>query len=198
MGVAPPAAHAPGPKRRPRLAALAAADAVLQWVNLQVLRVSMVVLVGASCVLTYSVLTRYFLKSATDWQDEVSVFLLVGATFMCTGYVQSQRGHVGIEALASVLPAAVNRVRLLVVDAVSTLFCAFFSWKSWTLLHEAVKDGQTTSSALAPPLWIPYGLMMVGMGLLTLQLLLQTLVRVTGEVEVEAPNDAARSAGVSP
>ncbi len=185
-GGSPQAAHAPA--LRPRLAALAAADVALKWVNQQVLRLSMVVLVGASCVLTYSVLTRYFLKSATDWQDEVSVFLLVGATFMCTGYVQSHRGHVGIEALAGLLPSGVNRVRMGVVDAVSTLFCAFFSWKSWTLLHEAIKEGQTTSSTLAAPLWIPYGLMMVGMTLLTLQLLLQTLVRVTGEVpDPEAP-----------
>jgi TRAP-type C4-dicarboxylate transport system permease small subunit len=177
----PAAHHAPPALPVPRQRALAVLQSLLEWINLQVLRVSMLVLVGASCVLTYSVLTRYFLKSATDWQDEVSVFLLVGATFMCCGFVQSRRGHVGIEALASVLPAAVNRVRALVVDAVSTLFCAFFSWKSYTLLHEAVKDGQTTSSTLAAPLWIPYGLMTVGMGLLTLQLLLQTLVRVTGE-----------------
>ena len=46
---------------------------------------------------------------------------------LCGGYVQSWRGHIGIEALASVLPAAVNRVRVVLVDVVSLLFCAFFS-----------------------------------------------------------------------
>ena len=186
-----PLEAAPRPASRPRQPALAALSVLLGWVNRQVLRLSMMVLVGAACVLTYSVLTRYFLKSATDWQDEVAVFLLVGATFMCTGYVQSQRGHVGIEALASILPAGVNRVRLLLVDVVSTLFCAFFTWKSFTLLHEALKDGQTTSSTLAAPLWIPYGLMTLGMGLLTLQLLLQSAVRMTGgEVSAEARSAA--------
>jgi TRAP-type C4-dicarboxylate transport system permease small subunit len=135
----------------------------------------------ACCVLTLSVVMRYFLKMPTDWQDEASIFLLVGATFLTGAYVQAHRGHVGIEAMAEILPAGVNRARLLLVDVASFAFCAFFSWKSWTLLHEAVVDEQTTSSTWAPPLWIPYGLMSVGMTLLSLQLLLQVFVRVFGE-----------------
>lgn len=164
----------------PRNAALAVLVKIMSWLNRQVLRLSMLALVLTSVVLTYSVVTRYFLKVATDWQDEASVFMLVGAVFMCTAYVQSQRGHVGIEALATLLPAGVNRVRLVLVDIVSTLFCGFFSWKSWALFHEAWSEGQTTSSSFAPPLWIPYALMAAGMTLLATQLLLQSATRVTG------------------
>jgi TRAP-type C4-dicarboxylate transport system permease small subunit len=168
----------------PKNAVAALLARALGLVNTLVLRISMLALVQTSAVLTYSVVTRYFLKSATDWQDEVAVFGLVGATFMTTAHVQSLRGHVGIEAFANMLSPAVNRVRLFVVDLVSTLFCTFFSWKSWTLFHEAWSEGQTTSSSFAPPLWIPYSFMAVGMSLLTLQLLLQTLVQVTGgEIE---------------
>ena len=76
--------------------------------------VSMIAIVAASCVLTFSVVMRYFLKMPTDWQDEVSIFLLVGATFLTGAYVQAHRGHVAIEALAEILPAGVNRLRLIV------------------------------------------------------------------------------------
>lgn len=107
--------------------------------------------------------------------------MLVGVTFFCAAFVQSQRGHIGIEALAPLLPARVNAIRLFLVDLISCLFCAFFAWKSWTLWHEAWVDGQTTSSTFAPPLWIPYAMMALGMTLLTLQLLLQTLVRLTNK-----------------
>jgi TRAP-type C4-dicarboxylate transport system permease small subunit len=176
----PDAAPAPLPLL-PGNSLLALLSGALNWLNLQLLRLSMLALVLTSCVLTYSVLTRYFLKSATDWQDEASVFMLVGAMFLCTGYVQSLRGHVGIEALATLLPARVNRWRLIVVDSVSTLFCSFFAWKSWTLFHEAWSEGQTTSSSFAPPLWIPYSLMALGMSLLALQLLLQTAIQVAGD-----------------
>jgi TRAP-type C4-dicarboxylate transport system permease small subunit len=151
----------------------------LNRVNNALLFISMLAMVLTAAVLSYSVIMRYFFKAATDWQDEAAVFLLVGVTFSCAAYVQSFRGHIGIEALAGLLPPRVNRIRLIVVDLLSFLFCAFFSWKSWTLFHEALVEGQTTSSTLAPPLWIPYSMMAFGMTLLTVQILVQLIGRLT-------------------
>ena len=138
----------------------------------------MLALLAASLVLTHSVVVRFVFKSATDWQDEAAVFCLVGVTFLCAGQVQLLRGHIGIEALSGSLGERLNRVRLLLVDIVSFAFCVFFAWKSWTLWHEAWVDKQTTSSSWGPPLSIPYGLMATGMTLLSLQLLLQCIVRI--------------------
>ena len=150
----------------------------LALANRAMVGVGMLALVAAACILTSSVVSRYFLKASTDWQDEAAQFCLVGATFLCGAFVQSLRGHVGIEALAAVLPPAANRVRLAVVDVMCLAFCAFFAWKSCTLLHEAWTEGQTTSSSWAPPLWIPYLLMSLGMILLSVQLALQCVVSV--------------------
>jgi TRAP-type C4-dicarboxylate transport system permease small subunit len=132
-------------------------------------------LVAAGFVLSESVFVRYFFKSATDWQDETSVMLLVGAIFMSTAYVQSVRGHVAIEALAEILSPRANRYRRTLADLVSFAFCTFFAWKSWTLMHEAWSDGQVTDSTLATPLWIPYSLMSAGISLLALQILVQII-----------------------
>lgn len=145
----------------------------IDWINRVMVGFGMVALLAASFILTYSVVSRYLLKAATDWQDEAAVFCIVGAVFLCGAYVQSLRGHVGIEALASILPPAVNLVRSFVVDLLTFVFCAFFAWKSWTLFHEAWVDKMTTSSTWAPPLSIPYGLMAAGMTLLSVQILLQ-------------------------
>jgi TRAP-type C4-dicarboxylate transport system permease small subunit len=161
--------------------ALAAVSLLLDRFNTLLIRLSMVALVLTALVLTYSVVARYFFKAPTDWQDEAAVFMLVGVTFFSTAYVQSYRGHIGIEALSAMLSPRVNAVRQFIVDAVSLLFCAFFSWKSWTLLHEAYVDGQTTSSTFAPPLWIPYGMMALGMSILTFQILIQVLTRITNK-----------------
>ncbi len=153
----------------------------LQRLDDIILMPCMLALLAAACVLTYSVVVRYVYQVATDWQDEASVFLLVGATFLSTAYVQSYRGHVAIEALTGILPPAINRVRAVLADLVSLLFIVFFTWKSWTLFHQAWSEGQTTASLWAPPLWIPYSTMAAGMTLLTLQSLLQTLERMLGE-----------------
>jgi TRAP-type C4-dicarboxylate transport system permease small subunit len=147
----------------------------IDFANRAALVVGMIALVIASFILTFSVVSRYLFKMGTDWQDEAAVFCIVGTVFLCGAFVQANRGHVGIEAISSLLSPAVNRIRQLVVDVVSLLFCSFFAWKSWTLWHEAWVDKMTTSSTWAPPLAIPYGLMSVGMTLLALQILLQVL-----------------------
>ncbi len=150
---------------------------VLALLNRAIVVLSAIALVLAACVLTYSVVLRYFTSVPTDWTDEFAVFLLIGMTFMSAAWVHSQRGHVSIEALAAILPPRVNAWRVLAIDLLSAVFCAFFAWKSWTLLYEAWTEGYVSAPPGAPPLWIPYGLMAVGMSLLTLQILLQAFRR---------------------
>ena len=164
--------------RRPPGGVLGSLDRALDAINRAMLFLGMIALVVASFVLTYSVFSRYLFRAATDWQDEVAVFCIVGAVFLCGAWVQAQRGHVGIEAIASILPPRANRIRMLIVDVLSLAFCAFFAWKSWTLFHEAWVDKMTTSSTFSPPLTIPYGLMAAGMTLLVVQLLLQSILRL--------------------
>ncbi|KJC59923.1 C4-dicarboxylate ABC transporter [Bradyrhizobium sp. LTSPM299] len=139
-----------------------------------------IALIAACVVLSYSVIGRAVFHMANYWQDEAAVFLLVGATFMSAAYVQSQRGHIGIEAFVGLLSTRANSVRLWLVDVASFAFCTFFAWKSWTLAHEAYVDGQVSNSMWSPPLAIPYVLMALGMTLLCVQILLQIIVPLTG------------------
>jgi hypothetical protein len=152
---------------------LQAADRLVSGINKMMLFLGSLALIAASVILSYSVASRAFFAATTDWQDEAAVFCLVGATFLCGAYVQQIRGHVGISAISTMLPNAINRLRIILIDMASCAFCAFFAWKSWTLFHEAWVDGQVTSSSWAPPLWIPYFMMAIGMSLLAVQILLQ-------------------------
>ena len=138
---------------------------------------STIALLLAAAIMTYGVIVRHVVGAAPLWQDEVCIFLLVGATFLSAASVQAHRGHVGIEA--ALLPSDLNRVRRLLSDLFSFLFCAFFTWKAAALLHEVWMEGQRSPSAWAPPLWIPYLLMTLGMLFLTLQLLLQVMNGLT-------------------
>jgi TRAP-type C4-dicarboxylate transport system permease small subunit len=167
--------------------------AVLEWIITSCDRLDKVLVwgcalatIGAGLVLTYSILVRYFLHISTDWQDEMAVFLLVGATFLSAPYVQSVRGHITIEALEELLPRRIERFRSFVSDIVCLAFCAFFSWQCWLLLLEAIEDGRVTDSAWAPPLWIPYSLMTAGMTLLCLRFTLQIVDAVVSKRETPA------------
>ena len=159
---------------------VAVLERALSFCNNVIVVFAALALIAACMILSYSVLGRALFHSANYWQDEAAVFLLVGATFMTSAYVQSQRGHVSIEAFVGLLSARANRFRLWLVDVASLLFCAFFAWKSWTLAHEAWVDGQVSNSMWSPPLAIPYGLMACGMTLLCVQLLLQIVIPLSG------------------
>jgi TRAP-type C4-dicarboxylate transport system permease small subunit len=159
---------------------IAVFERALAFCNNIIVVLAAVALIAACAILSYSVLSRALFHSANYWQDEAAVFLLVGATFMTSAYVQGQRGHIGIEAFVGLLSPTANRIRLWLVDVASFLFCAFFAWKSWTLAHEAFVDGQVSNSMWSPPLAIPYGLMATGMTLLCAQILLQIIIPLAG------------------
>ena len=174
--------HAPAPDAGgldvPRGGVLGAAQAVLDRVN-DVMAVLASLAIGlAGVVLTWEVAGRYFLSIPSDWQDELSALLLIGATFASAAWTQARRGHVGIEALAHILPPSIDRARRVLADACAAAFCLYFAWKCGQMLHEAIEDGQISGSAWGPPLWIPYACMTIGMALLGAQLVLQTLGRL--------------------
>jgi TRAP-type C4-dicarboxylate transport system permease small subunit len=159
---------------------VAAIERLLGWCNRIIVILSAIAMIAACIILSYSVLGRALFQMANYWQDEAAVFLLVGATFMSSAWVQQQRGHIGIEAFVGLLSPLANRVRLWLVDVASLAFCAFFTWKSWTLTYEAWDDGQVSNSMWSPPLDIPYGLMALGMTLLCVQILLQIIAPLVG------------------
>src|SRR5258707_4845569 len=143
-------------------ALVAAFERGLAFCNNIIVVLAAVALIAACVILSYSVLGRALFHSPNYWQDEAAVFLLVGATFMTSAYVQGQRGHIGIEAFVGLLSPIANRIRLWLVDVASFLFCAFLAWKSWTLAREAWVDGHASNTPLVSPLAISHVLIATG------------------------------------
>ena len=62
-------------------ALIAIIDRAMRVLNKLIMVPCMLAVFAAACILTYSVAARYFFKVPTDWQDEMAIFLLIGATF---------------------------------------------------------------------------------------------------------------------
>lgn len=150
---------------------------ILSPLNSVMAVLSALALLAAALVLTWEVIGRYLLSIPSDWQDELAAMLLIGATFASAAWTQARRGHVAIDALAHVLPPAVNRVRKVAADLCAFVFCTYFAFKSFQLFWEAWDEGQTTPSAWGSPLWIPYLCMAAGMALLAIQQAFQVVGR---------------------
>jgi TRAP-type C4-dicarboxylate transport system permease small subunit len=134
-----------------------------------------ITIVVTSIIICYGVVMRYYFLSSIGWMLEMSIFLLIIATFMSAGYTQLLRGHVTIEVLEHILSSRANKWRYLIGDALSLVFCTFVAWNAWEFFHEAFEDGRVTNSTWGPKLWVPYSFMAIGMTALSLQLLVQTV-----------------------
>lgn len=139
-----------------------------------------ITIVVTSVIVCYGVVMRYYFSSPLDWGLELSIFLLIIATFMSAGYTQLQRAHVSIEVLDHILSPRANKVRYLIGDILSLVFCAVLAWNAWEFFHEAFVDGRVTNSTWAPKLWIPYLFMVIGMTSLSLQLVVQIVDALVG------------------
>jgi len=136
-------------------------------------------ILASTLVLTYEVITRYFLTVTNDWVIELCIFLLIAATFLAAGYTQAERGHVGIEVLDEVMSAKWNRIRRVVGDTLSLVVVGFVAQNAWHFTVNAYEQGWATSSIWGPPLWIPYFFMAFGLTTLALQMLLQIVDGLT-------------------
>ncbi|MGH6673673.1 MAG: TRAP transporter small permease [Xanthobacteraceae bacterium] len=135
-------------------------------------------IVASAVIITNEVIWRYYLRRPHTWNLEVNVFLLIGATFLAANYTQMRRGHVGTEVLQALMPVRWNRRRIFAGDVLSALLCLFvavmvlqYDWQAWS-------QGWTTDSTWAPPLWIPYTLIGVGMVLITLEYIIQIVEEI--------------------
>jgi len=110
----------------PSTGPLASLQHLVDRINSVLIALSAVAAGTAGCVLTWEVAGRYFFKIPSYWQDELSVFLLVGATFGAASWIQTRRGHIGISALEHILSPGAERVRRVFADFVTFAFCLFF------------------------------------------------------------------------
>lgn len=138
-------------------------------------------LIAASVIVVCQmVIVRYILNQTTIWQTDFVTYSLVGATFIGSPYLLLNRGHVNVDVLPLYLGQK-GRYRLALASMLMALaFCLIMTVLTFQFWHEAWENNWRSDSMWRARLWIPYASMPIGLGLLSLQYIVEIIKLVTG------------------
>ena len=134
----------------------------------------------AVVVVCHMVFVRYVLNQSTIWQTDLITYCIIAATFVGSPYVLMTRGHVNVNVLPLYLPSRPRYVLALLASGMSIAFCAVMTALTFLFWKEAWDNRWVSDTMWRARLWIPYSSMPIGLGLLTLQYVVELLALVTG------------------
>jgi TRAP-type C4-dicarboxylate transport system permease small subunit len=126
------------------------------------------------------VFVRYVLNDNTIWQTDFTTYSLVGATFIGSPYVLLTRGHVNVDVLPLYLGQKARYWLALATIIMSLAFCAVMTVLTFNFWHEAWEQNWVSDTMWRARLWIPYSTMPIGLGLISLQYVVDLICLVTG------------------
>lgn len=131
-------------------------------------------------VVCHMVFVRYALNENTIWQTDFVTYCLVAATFIGSPYVLMTGGHVNVDVLPHYLGAKA-RFRLAVFAVLLSLaFAIVMTVLTFQFWLEAWTEHWVSDTMWRARLWIPYGSMPIGLGILTLQYVAALINLLTG------------------
>jgi TRAP-type C4-dicarboxylate transport system permease small subunit len=144
-------------------------------------------------VVCQMVYVRYVLNQTTIWQTDFTTYCLIGATFIGSPYVLLTRGHVNVDVLPHYLGPRARFWLALFSAVLAFAFCFVMTILTALFWHEAWDNSWVSDTMWRARLWIPYAAMPIGLGLLTLQYVVDLYNLLTGREPPFGMSDEHRS-----
>jgi TRAP-type C4-dicarboxylate transport system permease small subunit len=139
------------------------------------------VLIGLGVVVVCQmVFVRYALNENTIWQTDFVTYSLIAATFIGSPYVLMTRGHVNVDVLPHYLGPRARFWLALFSALLAFAFCLAMTVLTFRFWLEAWENNWVSDTMWRARLWIPYGAMPVGLGLVSLQYVVDLYNLLTG------------------
>jgi TRAP-type C4-dicarboxylate transport system permease small subunit len=139
---------------------------------------------GAVVVVCHMVFVRYVLNQNTIWQTDFVTYSLVAATFIGAPFVLLTKGHVNVDVVPIYVGPRARFWLAFVATSISLAFSLVMAVLTFQFWHESWENNWVSDTMWRARLWIPYGSMPIGLGVLTLQYVADFIKLVTGR---EAP-----------
>lgn len=110
-----------------------------------------------------------------------SGYFLAAATFFALAYTFKEGSHIRVSLVVQHLPKGVQRWVEVWCCAVATTLTGYFTLQMISLVHDSYRFNDVSSGLIAVPLWIPQTAMVVGLVILTLALVDETVRVLLGQ-----------------
>lgn len=123
---------------------------------------------------------------------EIGGFLFVGAAFLALPATLKGAGHVRVTMLAQALPAGAARAVTVVVLVAALALAVFAAWHSGVQVQDSWAFNSVSFGMVRIPLWIPQGVMTLGLILFAVALADELVIALTGGTPAFSAAEAAR------
>jgi TRAP-type C4-dicarboxylate transport system permease small subunit len=142
--------------------------------------IAAVLTAAAVVVVCQMVFVRYVLNQNTIWQTDFVTYSLVAATFIGGPYVLLTKGHVNVDVLPIFVGPRARYWLAFTATTISLAFALIMTVLTFQFWHEAWENNWVSDTMWRARLWIPYGSMPLGLGVLMLQYVADFIELVTG------------------
>ncbi|MDR5653404.1 TRAP transporter small permease [Ruixingdingia sedimenti] len=133
-------------------------------------------LVIITLICTLNAGSRYLFNHAFSWAEEAMVYLMILVVFAGSASVTWMGLHLKLDLMLRSLPATAQRVIVVATSVGSAALLVLFATQSQRVVERLWRYNQK-SEALGIPMWVPQGIVMVGLYLIALMLMLRLLSR---------------------
>jgi len=131
-------------------------------------------------VVCHMVFVRYALNENTIWQTDFVTYSLVAATFIGAPYVLLTKGHVNVDVLPIYVGDRARYWMALFAAVLSFAFCVVMTYLTVHFWLESWENNWVSDTMWRARLWIPYAAMPAGLGILSLQYVVDLINLLSG------------------
>jgi TRAP-type C4-dicarboxylate transport system permease small subunit len=135
---------------------------------------------AAVIIICQMVFLRYVLNQTVIWQTDFVTYSLIAATFIGSPYLLLTRGHVNVDIVPHYVGPRARFWLALFSVMIALAFCSTMTVLTFNFWHESWTNRWVSDSMWRARLWIPYSAMPIGLGLLTLQYVVDMIALLTG------------------
>ncbi|MBB3141390.1 TRAP transporter small permease [Halomonas organivorans] len=143
--------------------------------NLWLAWLSGLVLVAATTLVFLEILSRVLFDHSLVWVIELSEYSLLYMTFLGAPYLLEKHRHVAIDLITDALPEWARRLLVGVLCALAAVACGYCTWVGGLVTLDQFEYGMRETTLMRPPSYLITMVFPLGMLLLTIQFVAQTL-----------------------